>query len=104
MSRLVDLGATPIVRGGRVVGVRFECPYDDGAGPHPEGHAICVLYANPPDGGPTHPDDPSCPGNNDGNRWTRSGAGLADLTLSPSVDCSRSSSCPYHGVVTDGRA
>lgn len=102
---LTELGAVAIFRGGREVGLRFCCPYSDGAGPHPEGHAICALYANPPDGGPAHPDDPACPGNNGGRRWTRYGTGIADLTLSPSVDCSSvtGSTCRYHGVVVGGR-
>jgi len=106
MPQLVALDASFITRGGRIVGLRFTCPYSDGPGPHPEGHSICVLFANPPDGGPAHPDDPGCPGNNGGKRWARSGVSLASLSLSPSVDCSSvsGSTCPYHGTITNGVA
>lgn len=85
---------------GRVVGVRIICPLDDGAGPHPEGHSVLVLFANPPDGGPATPAGSSPPGENDGKRWMQSGDDLWRLTLSPSLDCS----CGWHGFVTNGEA
>jgi hypothetical protein len=113
--RLVDLEPTWIERPhGRIVGVRFTCPKDDGAGPHHEGHAVCVLFANPPDDGAAHPDDPGCPGNSKGRRWQRSGSTFDDLTLSPSVDCTTSEGCEksdhskcshahcWHGSVSSG--
>lgn len=112
--KLADAEPTPILRGGRVVGIRFICPIDDGPGPHAEGHSICVLFENPPDGGPAHPDDPECPGNNGGRRWRRTGTDVGDLSLHPSVDCTRGENCPrtdhsecshaacWHGVVENG--
>ena len=99
---------------GRTIGVRFTCPKDDGAGPHREGHAVCVLFANPIDGGAPHPDDPGAPGNNKGRRWHRSGSTFLDLSLLPSVDCTTSEGCDnpdhsqcshthcWHGRVTNG--
>lgn len=117
---LTDLNPTWIERPlGRVVGVRFTCPKDDGAGPHREGHAVCVLFANPPDGGPPYPDDDQCPGNSKGRRWQRLGgdhlgSSFEDLTLAPSVDCTRGEGCDksdhsqcshthcWHGSVTNG--
>ena len=113
--RLVDQDPTWIMRPfGRIVGVRFTCPKDDGTGPHIEGHAVCVLFDNPPDGGPKHPDDSQCPGNNRGRRWLRIGTTFGDLSLSPSVDCTTSEGCPktdhtqcshshcWHGNVASG--
>lgn len=112
--KLVDLDPSWITKGGRVIGVRFICPNNDGPGPHPEGHSVCVLFANPPDGGHAHPDDPSCPGNNGGNRWMRTGIDFEDMTLAPSVDCTRGENCPrydhtncghtacWHGNVNNG--
>lgn len=113
--RLLERDPEWIFHDGRIVGVRFICPVNDGAGPHLEGHAIAVLFANPPDGGPPHPDDPGCVGNNGGKRWTQaSEIGLDDLTLSPSVDCTRGEGCPrdehsscshthcWHGFITGG--
>ena len=69
--RLVDLEPVWIERRGRVVGIRFICPINDDTGPHRKGHQITVLFVNPVDGGIAHPDDPGCPGNNKGNRWSR---------------------------------
>lgn len=90
---LVDLEPTWIERGGRVVGVRFYCPINDGNGPHTEGHSVCVLFENPPDGGPAHPPDPGCPGNNRGRRWRRTGDTFETMSLAPSVDCTTSEGC-----------
>lgn len=112
--KLADLSPVWIVRGERVVGIRFLCPVNDGDGPHRDGHSIAVLFANPPDGRTAHPVDPSCPGDNDGLRWTRSGSTFDDLTLSPSVDCTTSVRCDradhsrcshthcWHGLVAGG--
>lgn len=112
--RLVDLDPIWIEHHGRIVGIRFICPINDGDGPHQEGHSVCVLFDNPPDGGPKHPDDASVPGNSKGRRWIRSGATFDDLTLSPSVNCQTSEGCDkpdhaqcshthcWHGFVENG--
>lgn len=114
--RLVDLDPVWIERGGRGVGVRFICPINDGAGPHHEGHSVAVLFENPSDGGPAHPNDEQCTGNNRGRRWWRTGSTFQELTLSPSLDCTTSEGCPksdhaqcshahcWHGFVTSGEA
>lgn len=116
MKPLADLEPTWIERAGRVVGVRFVCPIDDGAGPHREGHQVAVLFLNPPDDGEAHPDDPSCPGNSAGQRWTRAGTTFETLSLSPSVDCTQADACNkvdhaacshthcWHGNVERGHA
>lgn len=113
-KRLADLHPAWIKRGGRVVGVRFMCPVEDGSGPHADGHSVCVLFANPLDGGTAHPDDPACPGNSAGRRWARTGSTFDDLTLSPSVDCTGAEGCDqsehskcshthcWHGHVENG--
>lgn len=113
--RFSELDPTWIERAGRVVGVRFVCPMYAGAGPHHSAHAICVLFANPPDGGAPWPADAQCPGDNDGKRWTRAGETFADLSLSPSIDCTTAarclqaehSKCPHtycwHGHITSGQ-
>lgn len=92
--RLADLEPKWIEKGGRVVGVRFLCPCC--TGPY-----LAVLFANPPDGGPAHPDDASAPGNNEGRRWQRSGEAFDTLSLSPSVDASPAH---WHGFITNGEA
>jgi hypothetical protein len=98
--KLNDLDPTWIKRAGRIVGVRFTCPKNDGPGPHADGHSVCVLFANPPDGGPPHPDDSSCPGNSRGRRWQRTGSTFDDMSLNPSVDCTTAESCdrPEHSM------
>lgn len=84
---------------GRRVGVKLLCPHCQAVEGAP---TIAVLFANPPDGGPAHPPDPRMVGNNDGRRWTLSGASLDDMSLSPSVDCS---ACGHwHGFVSHGQA
>lgn len=83
--------------GGRVIGVKFLCP----TCPQVEGApTLAVLFANPPDGGPAHPNDPSIVGNNDGKRWQRTGDALETMTLAPSVDCSKCGH--WHGFVRNG--
>lgn len=112
--KLLNLEPTWIERHGRIVGVRFICPVNDGTGPHAEGHSVAVLFANPPDGGAAHPDDASCVGNNAGRRWTRTGSTFDGMTLSPSIDCTSREGCNkqdhskcshthcWHGFVTNG--
>lgn len=114
--KLDGLDAIWIKRDGRIVGVRFTCPVNDGPGPHADGHSVCVLFANPPDGGAAHPDDAGCPGNSHGRRWQRTGDTFATLSLSPSVNCQTSDGCDktdhskcshtfcWHGFVTNGEA
>lgn len=80
-------------RGKRVVGVRFQCPCCRNT-------QICILFLNPPDGGPQQPNDDQFVGNNWGNRWARSGLTFDDLSLSPSVDAS--STGHWHGHLIDG--
>ena len=77
----------------RVVGIRFDCPCCRGT-------QLCILFLNPPDGGPSQPKDENFPGNNWGNRWARSGLTFEDLTLSPSVDASGTGH--WHGHVENG--
>jgi len=100
--RLVDLEPVWIERRGRVVGIRFTCPINDGIGPHREGHQVAVLFVNPVDGGAAHSDDPNCLGNNKGNRWSRTGNTFETLTLSPSIDCTTTNPHCWHGEVKDG--
>lgn len=120
-KRLAELEPEWILVSERKIGIKFLCPINDGAGPHYEGHTIAVLFANPPDGGLPHPDDPGVVGNNGGKRWTiarqTDGADpdmIELLTLAPSIDCTRGEGCPrsdhaacshthcWHGVLTNG--
>lgn len=66
-------------------GVIFDCPAC--AGDHP----ILVWSSKAP---------PGLAADMDGKRWTMTGTGLHDLTLSPSVLLL--SGCRWHGVVTSG--
>lgn len=112
--RIEALDPAWIMRDGRKIGIRFICPINDGNGPHAEGHHVCVLFENPPDGGAAHPNDDSAPGNNSGRRWTLTGDILEMLTLSPSINCITAERCPkpshercshahcWHGFVTGG--
>jgi hypothetical protein len=90
--KLADLQPAWVTKTGRVIGVRFTCPCCHGC-------QVGVLFANPPDGGAPHPNDPQCVGNNDGERWDREGDTFDDLTLRPSIDGSPSH---WHGFVTKG--
>lgn len=92
--RLTELNPQWIMqRHKRVVGVRFQCPCCRET-------QICILFLNPPDGGPSQQNDETFCGNNWGNRWARSGLSFEDLTLSPSVDAS--STGHWHGHLTNG--
>lgn len=89
-------------------GVLFQCPSCGVGKPHGcngersyiEGdHYILVLFANPSGVAPAPAECEPLP------RWTIvSGASLDDLTLSPSVDCTRGGGCSFHGFVTNGDA
>lgn len=94
--KLTDLDPTWIVRLDRIVGVRFTCPM-----PNHE-HQVAVLFSNPPDAGPPHPSCPSCPGDNNGMRWNRGGDTFYDLSLSPSINCTKFDPSCWHGFVTAG--
>jgi hypothetical protein len=97
--KLVDLFGDWIERDGRRLGVKFICP----SCPQIEGApTLCVLFANPPDGGPPEPAGTTLCGDNEGRRWTRTGDTLDTLTLSPSVDCSKCGH--WHGFVANGEA
>lgn len=93
--RLTDFAPEWIMqKKARVVGVRFSCP-------HCRETQLSVLFLNPPDGGPSQPEDAEFPGNNWGHRWARSGLTFDDLTLHPSIDASGSGG-HWHGHVIDG--
>jgi hypothetical protein len=69
----------------------------DGARPH----ALIIPFANPRNAPPVPPDHG--PVSMDGShrpRWQMSGTGLADLTLTPSVNVGNPS-C-WHGFITNG--
>lgn len=71
-------------------GLLFACPKCTDAG---NPHAVVCWFAG------RVPDDVS-PGP---GRWTPSGSGLTDLTLTPSVWL-RGEGCGWHGYVRDGEA
>ena len=106
MRRLASLSPRWIVgQRGAAVGVLFDCPTCGDL----EGHVkIAILFENPADGGAPEPRGTRVPGDNDGRRWHREGTTFADLTLSPSVDCSQCGrSCTvahWHGVINHGDA
>jgi len=79
-------------------GVLLYCPCSFGNDKH--AHGLIVPFANPRNA-------PQCPANfgpsaRDGSRprWTMTGTGLDDLTLTPSVDVGEPS-C-WHGFITNG--
>jgi hypothetical protein len=76
-------------------GIMFICPKGLAAG---DAHSIMVFFA-----GSSVP--PRLGKNSKGVtvRWTASGTGLADLTLTPSVQ-EESGACLWHGHVTNGEA
>jgi hypothetical protein len=64
------------------------------------GHALIIPFANPRNAPPVPPEHgPSDRGGTHRPRWQMTGTGLADLTLSPSVDVG--DSC-WHGFITGG--
>jgi hypothetical protein len=85
-------------------GVWFWCPCGYGKPEYPldggRPHAVMVSFSNPRGCGQA-PDDAGSQSRNGGpSRWMMSGTGVADLTLSPSVDVG-TPSC-WHGFVQDG--
>lgn len=90
--------------GGRVVGVRFSCPVCSSWGANLVGaHMVGALFANPPDGGAAQPDDERAHANHSGRRWSRSGSTFDDLTISPSIDLTRTAPGEWHGFVVAGQ-
>lgn len=80
-------------------GVMFYCPCTFGT--DAGAHMVMVVFRNPPNGIQPPPD--FGPKSRDGKshpRWDVGGSGIADLTLSPSVDVG-DSSC-WHGHVKIG--
>lgn len=71
------------------------CSYGNDA----RAHGLIVSFANPI-GAPVAVDGGSCDRNGVPKRWAMTGTGLADLTLSPSVDVG-DPSC-WHGYITNG--
>ena len=72
-------------------GITFRCPKD------PRGHSIQVFFAG-------SPVPPHIGTNKNGEtvRWKKTGTGLTDLTLTPSIQ--EESECGWHGYVTNGEA
>jgi hypothetical protein len=82
-------------------GLVLYCPCGFGKAPEVV-HGLWVPFANPrnapslpPDHGPIARDKVTHP------RWTMTGTGLADLTLTPSIDVG-ADSC-WHGFITAGQ-
>jgi hypothetical protein len=71
-------------------GIRFECPKGH--------HLIQVFFAG-------SPVPPHIGTNKEGKmvRWNKSGTGLADLTLTPSIQ-EQDDICGWHGFITNGEA
>lgn len=104
-------------------GIMFQCPScgagmergeEDGRGYIKGAHYITVLFANPRGTEAAPPTAGPVDGNGNHPRWTMSGNTIDDLSLAPSVDCSRPwkgpdgvthpSGCNYHSFVTNGAA
>ena len=67
-----------------------------------EGHHCQIPFANPRNAPQLTPN--FGPVSRDGKthfRWTMTGTGLSDLTLTPSVDIGKDKSC-WHGFITNG--
>jgi len=73
--------------------LRFQCPtsFDDPKDDDRDGHSIIVPLSKE--------------GTYEGvdSIWTREGDSLEDITLSPSVNCTESKSCKFHGHVKNGK-
>ncbi len=90
--KLVDLEPRWISGGGRRgLGLMLNCPGKCCTGPGAV-ERIPVWFANPLDGGPT--------ASADGRGWQRTGDTFEALTLTPSIDASRSGH--FHGFITAG--
>jgi len=83
-----------VVTLGEAQGIRFQCPRCFST----SGHYVGVSFE-----GRGVPDHLGSQGRNGKpSRWTVSGTGIEDLSLSPSIDISES--CGWHGFVTNGVA
>lgn len=89
-------------------GVMFQCPKcaegkeqgeEDGRRHYKGAHYIVAWFANPV-GAPVAPPE-IMPGIT--ARWTQSGSGLHDLSLTPSI-LLPGAGCQWHGFVTNGEA
>ncbi len=84
--KLTELDPAWVAEDGQRVGVSFECPADDGA------HGIGVPFVK-------------CDwseGNDSKAVWQKTGETFEDLSLSPSIDCTKSGYCKFHGWVKNG--
>jgi hypothetical protein len=88
-------------------GVVFQCPKcGEGCEPGEEdgrrflrgAHYIRVFFANPAWRAVAPPEADKNP------RWHMVGTSIDDLTLSPSVDCTKGGGCSFHGWVLNGEA
>jgi hypothetical protein len=87
-------------------GVFFWCPCGwarpefplDGGRPH----GVIVSFANPRGCSPAASDAGSQSRSGGPSRWTVTGTGLADLTLSPSIAVGTAEAECWHGFVTNG--
>lgn len=81
---VTDANGNPVPRR-EGVAVDFDCPCGCD-------QRLCVVFANPLDGGPSvHPGPP---------RWTRTGETFEDLDLKPSI--LRIGGCGWHGYINNG--
>jgi hypothetical protein len=81
-------------------GIVLYCPCGYGK-PDEHAHDLLIPFANPRNAPPCP--ESHGPFSRDGKtrpRWTMTGTGLDDLTLTPSVDVGKTS-C-WHGFITDG--
>lgn len=72
------------------------CAYPDDQ----RAHGLIISFANPQGAPPAPNDAGSCDRDGVPKRWTMTGTGLKDLTLSPSVDVGNPS-C-WHGFIVNG--
>jgi hypothetical protein len=88
-------------------GVLFQCPACGVGKPHgcEEGrgyiegdHYILVFFSNPRGAAVAPVELDKNP------RWLMTGTSIDDLTLSPSVDCTKGGGCSFHGFVQNGDA
>ncbi len=105
--RLAELEPRWLLDGVRRVGIAFLCPCAKCKG---AGVTIAVRFANPIGGGPATPNREELIGNNNGHRWSAAGSELEDLTITPSIDCTKDlkgltlpeAQQHWHGFVTLG--
>jgi hypothetical protein len=97
----------PQIEGAQGLFLWCPCGFGDPRYRTPDGgkpHGLIVPFANPRNAPPVPPDHgPKSATTPDGPRprWQMSGAGLADLTLSPSVAVGHDPQC-WHGWIQNG--